>query len=241
MCSQTLSERHPDRRTDWKPLCHSSGLTTYFFPPHKSGCQVKKTEKIAPAQVTTQPGAGRLPKFASGVWRGGMILNLNLSAYHYFICGIVMKLYLRKVLHWLAVDVRGIFVQRLLPYRNCLGERYFHESILVIWWSSKAVSRNCKILLQVWKHLVPLWLNYSYIERIITFKEKIFFSPGPSLKGPKSRRTKRTIVHYFKYLGGCLLVCLFWFDLIFFFCHYNGFGLRGYSETWDQNVSRTEK
>lgn len=210
VCSQALPERATDRGPAWKPLCHSSSLTTYFFLPHKSGCQVKKTVgKIAPAQITTQPGGGRLPKFASGAWRRGMTLSLNLSTYHSFICGIAMKLYLRKAWHWLAVDVRGI--RRLLPYTNWPGERHFLESVLVIGRSSKIVSRNCNISLQVWQHLMLLWLNHSYIIRILTFKVRINFSPGLSLQGPKRRRrTKRTTVHDFKCLVFFFFLMLSW-------------------------------
>lgn len=37
-----------------------------------------------------------------------MILNINLSALHSSTSGILMKLYLRKVLHWLAADIGRI-------------------------------------------------------------------------------------------------------------------------------------
>lgn len=124
----------------------------------------------------------------------GNILNLNLSAYH---SSVEYWWRVRKVLHWLAVDMKGIFVWRLLSYRSWLGERHFHESILVIWQCSKAVSRNCNILLQVWQHLMLLWLNHIYILRILTLKVKINFSPGLSLWGPKHRR-KRTTVYDLK-------------------------------------------
>lgn len=78
-----------------------------------------------------------------------------------------------------------------------------NESMLVIWQSSKAVSRNCNILLQVWQHLMLLWLNHSYMIRILPFKVKIIFSRGLSLQGPKPRRrTKRTTLHDFKCLVG---------------------------------------
>lgn len=56
-----------------------------------------------------------------------------------------------------------------------------------------------------------LWLDHSYVIRILTFQVKINFSPGLSLQVPKPRRrTKRTIVHDFKCLVGFFLP-LSWF------------------------------
>lgn len=137
--------------------------------------------------------AGRWPKFVFGEGKWSWILICQHIIHLWNVDEALGQKNVALISCWCEMYL----CMELVVLRNWLGERHFHESVLVMWHCSKAVSRNCNILLQVWQHLMLLWLNCSYILRILTLKVKINFSPGLSLRGPKYSR-KRTTVYDLK-------------------------------------------